>query len=203
MLSLANAIGRFRKDDRGSLSVEAALMLPMLCFFYVGSFVWFDAFRAQNTNLKAGYTIADMLSRESLPVSDDYLNGLNRIFDYLTYSRHNTYIRVTSVKCTDKCDDDATRALEVCWSWASTGRTAHTQATLTANELDGNTTSLADRIPLMPLGDTVLMTETFMAYEPPFDVGIGAQYFEYHTVTRPRFAPEVEYAQGSTTMSCY
>ena len=184
----------FLGDSRGSLSVEAALMLPLLCFFYVGTFVWFDAFRVQNTNLKAAYTISDMISRETVAVDTGYLNGLNLVFDYLTYSNHPTYIRVTSLKCTADCNDDALRDLEICWSWATTGRVPHTAETFAAFE---------SQIPVMPIGDTVIMTETFMAYEPPFNVGISPQRFENFIVTRPRFAPEVEFESGGTTQSCY
>ena len=187
---LKAALHRFAREVRGSLSVETALVFPLLTGLYVGSFVWFDAFRAQNTNLKAAYTISDMISRETLPVDDVYLNGLNTIFDYLTFSRHPTHVRVTTVKCTDKCDDDAARDLEVCWSWASTGRLPHTQSSFAMFE---------DKVPLMPKGDTVIFTETFMAYEPAFNVGIGAQSFENFIVTRPRFAPQINY-NGE---SCY
>lgn len=185
---------RFFREETGSFSVESALMLPMLAFFYVGTFVWFDAFRVQNTNLKAAYTISDMISRETVPVDDNYLNGLNTVFDYLTYSNHPTYLRVTSVKCTDQCDDDLARRLEICWSWATTGRSPHTPASFAGFE---------DKIPLMPKGDTVLFTETFMAYEPPFNVGISPKRFELYIVTRPRFAPEVEYGGGPSAQSCY
>ena len=59
-------LATFAQDARGSLSVEAALILPLLCWFYVASFVWFDAFRTQNANLKASYTLADMLSRANI-----------------------------------------------------------------------------------------------------------------------------------------
>lgn len=185
---------RFLADERGTISVEAAMMLPVLATFYVATFVWFDAYRAQNTNLKAGYTISDMLSRETVPVDDNYLNGLNKILDYLTYSRHNTYLRVTSIKCVDNCDNDSARDLEICWSWATTGRNPHDQASFASFE---------PNVPLMPEGDTVLMTETFMAYEPPFNVGIQPQFFEFFVITRPRFAPEVEKTAGNGTDSCY
>lgn len=183
---------RFGRDTRGTLSVEAALMLPMLCFFYVGSFVWFDAFRAQNTNLKAAYTLADMISRED-NVSDAYLNGLNTVFDYLTFSRHPTYVRATSITCRSDCENEAARDLDICWSWASAGRPALTAETFVQFE---------DKIPLMPLGDTVMFTETFMAYEPPFNVGIGPQRFENFVVTRPRFSPSVAWTSGTTVHDC-
>jgi hypothetical protein len=185
---------RFLSDTAGSATVEAVLMLPLLCTFYVGTFVWFDAFRVQNTNLKAAYTISDMISRETVPIDATYLNGLNTVFDYLTYSNHPTYVRITTVKCTEDCDDDSARVLEICWSWATPGRTAHTETTFASFE---------DKIPLMPLGDTVIFAETFMAYEPPFNVGIGPQRFENFIVTRPRFAPEVELVSGASTVSCY
>lgn len=191
--TLIRQMRSFATDTRGTMTVEAALMLPMLCFFYVGTFVWFDAFRSQNTNLKAAYTIADMVSREQ-EVGPNYLNGLNTVFDYLTFSNHPTYVRVTSVVCRSDCDDEGARDLDVCWSWATPGRAALTETTFAEFE---------DRIPLMPSGDTVMFTETFMAYEPPFNVGIGPQRFENVVVTRPRFSPEIEFADGGTRENCY
>lgn len=196
-------LAQFRDDARGSLSVEAAMILPLLTWFYVGSFVWFDAFRVQNTNLKASYTIADMISREFNPVSDSYLNGLNTVFDYLTYSNHPTYVRVTVVHCTspaptdpndpDPCMDDGARDLELCWSWATDGRPAHTAASLAG---------FIDKIPLMPRGDEIILTETFMAYEPSFSVGLGAQTFENYIVTRPRNG-QMKYGTPEASIGCF
>jgi hypothetical protein len=133
-----------------------------------------------------------MISREQ-EVTDNYLNGLNTVFDYLTYSNHPTYIRATSITCRSNCDDEAARVLDICWSWASAGRTKHDAASFATFE---------DKIPLMPLGDTVMFTETFMAYEPPFNVGIGPQRFENFIVTRPRFSPSVVHRSGSTVEDC-
>ncbi|QDC10223.1 pilus assembly protein [Oceanicola sp. D3] len=183
-------LAAFAVDARGSLSVEAALILPLLCWFYVASFVWFDAFRTQNSNLKATYTLADMLSRETDPVSEPYLKGLNTVYDYLTTTRHPTYIRVTVVKCTDNDGDEIddcltdSRNLQVDWSYATTGRSKLTNATLADYE---------DNIPLMPKGDQVILLETFMAYEPLFNAGIPASSFENFVITRPRFAPQLCY----------
>lgn len=184
-MRVLRALRHFWRDQRGSLSVEAALILPLLTWIYVGSFVWFDAFRTQNANLKAAYTIADMLSRETVPVTETYLKGLNTVFDYLTTSSHPTYIRVTTVKCTTNCDTDAARTLEVNWSYATVGRPVLTTA---------NISNYNAAIPLMPIGDTLIMVETFMAYEPIFNVGIAATSFENTVLTRPRFAPQLLFA---------
>lgn len=183
------AIRHFWSETRGSLSVEAALILPLLTWFYVGSFVWFDAFRTQNANLKAAYTIADMLSRETVPVTETYLKGLNTVFDYLTTSNHPTYIRVTTVRCLSACALDDSRVLEVGWSYATDGRAPITTAGIVA---------FNDTIPIMPQGDTLVLVETFMAYEPIFNVGITATTFENKVVTRPRFAPQLLYAGANT-----
>jgi len=193
MASIFPSLTRFLRNDEGSLSVEAALMLPVLCTFYVGTFVWFDSFRVQNTNLKAAYTISDMISRES-EVDQSYLNDLNRVLDYLTYSNHPTYARVTTMKCVDDCDKEESRELEICWSWATPGRTKHDASSIQ---------QFIPRIPLMPLGDTIVLTESFMAYEPIFDVGITPTSFEMLVVTRPRFSPDIPLASGGSYERCY
>ena len=181
---------RFARDTEGSMSVEAVIIMPLLFWFFVASYVWFDSFQAQNTNLKAAYTVADMISRETAPVNDTYMNGLNTILDFLTHSNQPTSVRVTSVRCAENCDSDQSRVMEMCWSWASAEKSPHT---------DGTLTSVYDQVPLMAEGDTVLLTETFMTYEPAFEAGLSTFEFDNFIVTRPRFAAEVVYG----TEQCY
>lgn len=183
-------LAAFRDDVRGSLTLETALMMPMLAFFYVATFVWFDAFRAQNTSLKATYAIADMISRETVPLSEDYMNGLNTVFDYMTYSPAPTQLRITTAKCTADCEDDGARKLEVCWSWSTADVPDHTAASF--SKIEG-------AIPLMVLGDTIVITETFMAYAPAFKVIASDTVLSHLTVTRPRFAPQI----ALETEKCY
>ena len=182
-------LARFARDTHGGLTVEAVLALPMLTFLYASSFVWFDAFRSQNTNLKATYTISDMISRETLPLTDNYLNGIHMVFDYLADSAAPSQVRITTVKCTEDCDKDS-RKLEVCWSWATSGKTPHTEASFDAMEAS---------IPVMPIGDTVVVAETFMLYRPWFEVGLPEMTMDNFIVTRPRFAPQINYNEES----CY
>ena len=174
----------FRRDDRGAMEVEGILASTFLIWWYISSFQYFDAFKQKNINLKAAYTIADMLSREtgpspsdptSVPVNQAYINGLNTLFDYLTYSRKPTYIRVTSVYW-----DDATQKYHV--DWSATSGTGHTAMTTTMLQ------NYKTRIPKMPDGDTVILVESFMAYEPIFSIGINAQVYTTFITTPPRFA---------------
>lgn len=173
----------FAEDCRASLSVETTIIMPLLTWWYVGSFVYFDAFRQQNVNLKAAYTLADMISREGGgggggsdgKVGPEYLDGLNRVFDYLTTSDKPTWIRVTFLDM-----DQVTGKYRKLYSKTTKGKPEHTNDTLNAR---------ADRIPLLAPGEKVVLVETFAAYEPFFNVGLGARWFENFIVTRPRFAP--------------
>jgi len=175
---------RFLRSTAGGLTVETALLMPMLSFFYVAGFVWFDAFRAQNLTLKATYTVADMISRETVPLTDTYMNGLQTVYDYMTRPSQTTSLRITAVKCSGNCDDDITRTLEVCWSWASGTATPHDAASFQA---------VADAVPLMVLGDTAVITETAFVYEPAFNVLVDTNTLSHLLVTRPRFVPQVIY----------
>jgi len=169
----------FGADLKGSLSVETVLIFPVLSWCYIAMFIYFDAFRAQSTNLKAAYTISDMLSRELDPVNASYLDGLNQVFDYLTNTAKPTWIRVTVVTW-----DDTNKVFKVQWSHATKNRPSLTNATIS---------QISDQIPVMPEADSVIVVETTMAYEPAFSVGLGAFTFDNLVVTRPRFAGQLKW----------
>lgn len=183
----------FSRDDRGAMEVEGILASTFLIWWYISSFQYFDAFKQKNINLKAAYTVADMLSRETgpsngdpnaTPVNQTYINGLNTMFDYLTYSRKPTWIRVTSVYY-----DDTTKKYHVDWSAAS--GSGHTL--MTTPMLQGYT----NRLPVLPDGDSVIVVETFMAYEPIFSIGINGQVYKTFITTSPRFSSCVPWGTGN------
>ena len=102
----------FRIGENGSIPIEGVMAFTLLAWWYIASFQFFDAYRQKNINLKAAYTVSDLLSRETGPVATDpnsapvdqaYINGMNTVFDYLTNSNRATWVRVSSVYW----DDDA------------------------------------------------------------------------------------------------
>ncbi len=194
LTDLKGALRRFTRDTSGSLSVETAIILPALCYIYVGSFVWFDAFRMQNVNLKATYTIADMISRETEGIDATYFQGLDDVYTYLTYGDHDTQLRISIIECTADCDDESNRVLDVCWSKASEGR-----ETLTTGMLRGN----SGIVPLFAKGDELIVAETFMLYTPAFNVGLGQQVFENAVFTSPRMPGQLKYLNGAEDETCY
>ncbi len=172
------SIARFARDNRGSVTVEAVLILPLLLWAYVATFVFFDAFKTQNTNLKAAYTIADMVTRQA-EVDAAYVEGLHVVYDYLIATGEDTSLRVSSVLW-----NDVDGNYEVIWSYATGGDPVMTTASIVDFE---------DQLPMMPVGDTVIVVETTLDYTPTFDVGILSRSFTQFIVTRPRFQSDVDW----------
>ena len=191
--SLRMRLFDFSRDDRGAMESEGILASTFLIWWYISSFQYFDAFKQKNINLKAAYTIADMVSRETGPASGDisaapinqtYINVMNTIFDYLTYTRKPTYVRVSSVYF-----DDNDNKLRI--DWSATSGTGH--QVLTTPLLQ----NFAGSVPVMVNGDTVILVETFMAYEPIFSIGINAQVYKTFITTSPRFSSCVPWNTGN------
>lgn len=174
----------FLRDSRGVVSVEAALISPFLLGLFALSFVWYDAFRTKNEVVKGTYTVADMVSRQQTSLPEEAFDGLAFAFDYMVRSNAPTQLRISSIVCKDKCDDPVNRDLQMCWSWAQDGLAPHDTDTVK---------KLFDSIPLMTLGDTVVVTEGMVDYHPIFDRWLDDIVLRNTIVTRPRFAPEIGY----------
>lgn len=174
------------RDQRGSISVEAVFAFPMLLWAATALFTFFDAFKVQNTSYRANYTISDMLSRQTEPLDQSIIDGMHNIFRYMTNSGNaSTWIRVSVVRCTADCNDEQNRTLEFVWSASAGGA-----RTLDSQDL----TFYASKIPLVALGDPLILVETSRHYNPPFAsalVSFAERDLVSHVVTRPRFANQV------------
>jgi len=183
---IAKTLAAFRNDQKGSLAVEAVFAVPMLFWAATATFTFYDAFKAQNTTYRANYTISDMLSRETDPIDLDYLNGIHKVFRYMTHTGvENSWIRVSVVVCTSACDDENNRVLEWDWSKGVNG----------ARDLEAaDLTFYRTKIPLMATGNRLILVETLREYHAPFAnalVSFADRDLVSHVVTRPRFAPHL------------
>jgi len=168
----------FARNQQGSVIVEAVLMLPMLIWAGVGMYAYWDAYQTINTTQKAGYAVADMISRRLEPVTMADLNGLNDVMNFLLSEGETARMRVTSVTWSEHDG-----AFQVQWS-KSPGAVL---AELTTADLQAYTS----RIPAMADGDTVVLLETEVAFAPMFDVGIDPLTIKDLIVTRPRLVPRL------------
>ena len=86
MSYMLNKIRKFTRDEGGTATTEAVLVFPMLIWALMAMAIYFDAFRVRSVNLKAAYTISDMISRENPFVGPNYISGLNTVYDFLADS---------------------------------------------------------------------------------------------------------------------
>lgn len=181
MTTAKDEIRRFLADDEsGSFSIEAMLMFPMLTWGYIAMYTFFEGLREHNINLKAAYTVADLLSRETEVIDQSYLNGMNGIFGWLTRSNNAVSLRVTVVRYDADADN---HVLE--WSRGTNGRISLNQEQMRA--------SLSPHIPILADADTAIVVETWAHYSPPIDMGMEAQDIYNVVVTAPRFAEQLRF----------
>lgn len=183
MLHITDRIRTFASDERGTATTEAIIVLPLLIWSMVAMSQYFDGFRARSTNLKAAYTISDMISRENPFVGPNYITGLNTVYDFLAATPHPTWIRVTLVQfdTEDPLNEDDGRHI-VKWSHGTNGKIKLPNGTL-------HDDSVKVRIPVMGNGDSLILVETHMQYEPFANIGLGSFSQDNFIATRPRFPP--------------
>ena len=169
----------FAKDARGSLTVEAVIMFPILFWAMLSMLVFFDAYRQNSLNVKAAFTIGDMLSREVEPINAAYLTGARNLFRELARSDLPPSMRVTVVYF-----NQAQNRFYRDWSHQRGGVPVLTNADILA---------MRDRLPAVPNNERLILVETWSDYNPPFNVGIKRQYLYNFVFTRPRFAPQVKF----------
>ncbi|APX12359.1 TadE/TadG family type IV pilus assembly protein [Tateyamaria omphalii] len=168
----------FRDEDQGSLAIETVILIPLLFWAYLSMFAIFDSFRQHSINQKAAYTLGDIISRETTPLDNSYLNGTQEIFAYLTNNvSSDVSIRVTSVKY-----DANNNVYKRDWSKARGWKSP-----LSNNEVK----ELKHLLPVMPHNERVMVVETFAKYDAPFETGLRDREIDNFVFTRPRYAPRV------------
>ena len=173
-----------RKED-GGLSVEAVLIFPILVWAITATFVFFDAFKTLHVSQKATYTVADMLSRETEAVDQDYLTAMHELFGYLSGDSEGTSsMRISVVE--RGLDESGNEETTLVWSQGTGGAVPY-----------ANMGAIANRIPAMMVGDQLIVVETEHEWAPAFAVGLASYRFREITVARPRFSPQLVFDDGS------
>ena len=176
---------RFKGKEDGAVSVEAVLVFPILIWAITATFVFFDAFKSLHVSQKATYAVADMISRETTAVDDDYLTAMHEMFRYLARDVEGTStIRFSVVR--RGLDPDGNEETTLVWSEGVGGAQPY-----------ANLSVLEDRIPLMMVGDQLVVVETEHEWAPSFAVGLASYRFREVGISRPRFAARVCYDDGT------
>lgn len=167
-----------RRED-GDVAIEAMIILPMLFFVFLSMFSIFDAFRQYSIGQKAAYTVGDMISRETTPINENYIDGAKEVFDFLARASAGSALRVTSVRWNAETEE-YTRDWSKTRGWVPP---------LTNNDVK----HWDDRLPVMPDNDSVVIVETWVKYDPPFKTGLENKELRNFIFTRPRYADRVKF----------
>jgi len=179
--TLRTRLHHFAKDSSGSLMVESIIVLPLLILMLVATFVFHDMYKFKNVRQKATFTIADMISRETQPITATYLDGAKALFDSMTRDNGSNSLRVSQVRF-----DASTNMFELDWSQVRGAPMLSAWGT-------GNVQSAHDWLPELLDGETILGVDSMAQYESGFDVGQGDPTVEARVFISPRFAPQVVY----------
>lgn len=173
-------LSRFASDDEGTVAVDAIIVFPILLWLFGAIWVYFDVSRQQSTHQKANYTIGDMISRETDPLDDYYLDSAFKMYNVLSKSdATESSIRVSVIRWEGSLDNGE---YELQWSQARGNKTALDQSDLTGMET---------HLPIMLDQDEIVLVETWEDYNPVFEAGLSAFEIQTYSFTRPRFAPKV------------
>lgn len=186
MMKSIKFLRRFREDDDGNAAVELLLVIPVLVWALLSTWVYFGAYRAESISTRAGLTIADVISREK-SVDGGYLTSMRTLLRELTDAERDPDLRVTLYRY-DEPDD----RYRVVWS---RNRGMGNGNNLTDDDLD----ALVDRLPIMANLQRALLVETRTKYTAPFSIGLGPFLetnledieFTSFTVISPRNDPSV------------
>lgn len=175
--TLLRPFRRFRDRTDGTLSVEAVFMVPIMMLGLAGFFAFWDVYRTQNMVQKAAYAVADMLSREMIPATPAFIDGLEDTLEFLI--RDEAMIRVTSIRRTSD-GPTGTVGLDVLWSY-SPGNVLQPINEARLFEVE-------DDIPMMAIGSNMVLFEVRVPYAPVNDM-IEIDTLDELVAMRPRFLP--------------
>jgi hypothetical protein len=181
MRNLKHRFSSFLRNEDGLVLVEGLLMLPLVIWAMVAMFIYWDVFRTINVTQKAAYGVADLLSRQRAPMSEEFIDGLQQVMNFLTPGGHPVQLRVTSLEY-DESEDKYVRL----FSRSPLDKVPElTEAQIQAWKVD--------KIPLLNDGDSVFVVETRVQFKAQlqtflagFLVGVEDANFGNFIVTRPR-----------------
>lgn len=167
-------MGAFVRDERGSITVEFILWIPLIAAWLVASIAFFDAYLSRIEASKVAQTISDILSRQE-QVTPGFFTQLTALRDgLLVRNEAADAMRISSIIRTT--DDD----YQVLWSCVS----ELTTAPMTDEAVP------AGIMPEMAPLENVIMTELTVPWTSIFSIaGLTDQVWETRIVVRPRFTP--------------
>src|SRR6056297_172505 len=117
MTWLKKRLSQFRDDTRGTVTVEAVIIVPILFWAVSATWEFFELYRFKSVREKASYVVVDMISREQNGVDTAYLDNTLKLYDEVVRQSGNNQLRVSSILFRDNDPDiDTDDEYVVLWS---------------------------------------------------------------------------------------
>ncbi len=188
---LSDLLRRYGRDDSGAITAETVIILPVVFWAFMATFVYFDAFAARTDSQRAAYTVSDSIGRQQFtPITPAEIDSYNRVFSYLSGGQPRTNLRVTSVIWNPIIEQ-----YEVVWSYGTNSLEPLTDTDLTPQVIE--------RFPVLPTRESIYVVETMVDFVPIMRslplVGrvLDRQVLRQFIVARPRFAPQLQFDDGT------
>ncbi len=161
-------------DERGSISMEFVIVMPLLLFLVTGGITFWDAFQSNSKTAKIAYAISDIVSRYEV-VDDPEMIALYGVQDkLLDPALDRRSLRISSI-----CFENGN--FRVLWSYTSSSNDIAGPDALKDEEIP------VEILPTMAPQDSVILTETEARWQPQLNVGVGSRTWRSELVSRPRF----------------
>ncbi|MXQ07064.1 hypothetical protein GQ651_04320 [Alphaproteobacteria bacterium GH1-50] len=184
-MRISSAIRRFRAFEDGSLSVETVLIFPLLAWALSAMLVFWDGFKVNNNAIAATYTVADLVSRQTSPITDDFVKGADKLYAKIVQNNNDNELRLTVVQMSESTTPGGDPEPRLVWSHGTSG--------LPAREKIEDITAM---VPLMAVGTSMIMVETASDWTPPFDIDFASMTFRNVFFSSPRYVPQVKFDNG-------
>lgn len=180
----------FLASERGSISIEFMVVMPLLLFLTTGGLAFWDAFHSSTKTSRIAYAISDMMSRYEAVDDTDMLYLYNVADKMLDPGLDNRSLRITSICFADD-------SYHVLWSYTEGG------AGSPAPDAMDDTMIPVSVLPTMKPQDSIILTELKAHWEPHFlNVGLGEHIWSTALVTRPRFVKIIPHASLNPSNIC-
>ena len=140
------------------------MMLPLLFWGMWTTLSYFDGYRQSSRNLKATYALADIISRESRNLNNQYIDSMYLLLQSMLASRSDVSMRISFIRY-----DLEDKAHEVKWSCV--------RGVYFTEWNSESFKQIADRIPAMADDSTMIIVEARDWYSRPFKTGFGDNSF--------------------------
>lgn len=179
---------QFAQNEQASMTLEFVAVLPLMLFWFVGSIVFFDAYKARMDADAAAIVIADITSRH-VYVNDDFLDEMVFLHRLLLPKVDTTWLRISTIVY-----DADQNSHSVRWS--------HVPNALEGEPLEDDDIP-TDLLWNMYDGEIAIIVDTQVPYEPMVDwVRIGARNWESRKIIVPRPEPFLDWCVLAVIDDC-